>query len=86
MDKWDIIFMESKPFVEATKEFFRVVVLAMIPVAIDGLIQSTIDFRLMAITGIIAGLRFLDKFLHELGKQNSTDTEQSNLIKGLTRF
>jgi len=67
---------------EAVKEFFRIVVLAIIPVIIDGLGKQAIDWRLIGVIGAIAGLRFLDKALHEVGKE-----QDSNLMKrGLTQF
>lgn len=72
----------KEALIESTKEFFRVCVLAAIPVVIDGLAKGMVDFRVVAITAAIAGLRFVDKVLHELGKEKGNDT----LTKGLTRF
>lgn len=63
-------------FIEAVKEGLRVVVIAVIPVVIDALLSGAVDLRLVAVTGAVAGLRFLDKWLHESGVAE----------KGLTRF
>jgi hypothetical protein len=54
----------KEQIIEALKEAGRVVVLAIIPVAIDSLGRGNIDWNLVAVTGIIALLRFLDKYLH----------------------
>lgn len=67
---------------EALKELLRVVFIAVIPLAIDGLSTGNLDPKLLGITAIIAALRFLDKFLHETGKNTGNET----LEKGLTRF
>jgi hypothetical protein len=60
--------MEWKPIVESLKELLRTGMIAMIPVAIDGLAAGAIDWRLLAASGMIACLRSLDKLLHEWGK------------------
>lgn len=72
----------TQPLIEALKEMGRIMVLAAIPVLIDGLSADGLDWRLVGITVAIAGLRFLDKWLHEVGKSEGRDT----LTKGLTRF
>lgn len=69
-------------FVKAAKEFFRVVALAVVPVLIMGLQDGFVNPRAVAVIAAIAGLRFIDKFLHELGK----DTKSPALVGGLTRF
>ena len=61
---------------EALKEALRVVVLAVIPVAIDGLSNGSLNLRFVAIAGAVAALRFVDKWLHESGRAEG----------GLTRF
>lgn len=61
---------------EALKEGLRVVVLAVIPIAIEGLMNKALNIPLIGITAAIAALRFLDSWLHE--------TKLAN--KGLTRF
>lgn len=76
-------FLVSGPVVEAVKEFFRVMLLAVVPLVISYLEQGQgIDYRAMIIVAALAGLRFIDKLLHEYG----VDEENENLIKGLTRF
>lgn len=67
---------------EALKELARVVVLAVIPIAIDGLTKGEIDYKILLVAGLIAFLRGLDKLLHEIGKAKENDL----LKKGLTRF
>jgi len=67
---------------EALIEGLRVSLLAAIPVVIDGLSAGAVDWRLVGISGLIALLRFVDKYLHLLGKE----TENESLTRGLTRF
>ena len=67
-----------KAIVNVLKEAGRWVVLALIPVVLTYL--ETISAEWAGILIVI--LRVLDKFIHELGKE----TENENLITGLTRF
>lgn len=67
---------------KASLEGLRVVVLSIIPVIILGLEQGNLDWRIIALTGVIAGLRFVDKLLHEMGKESGDE----RLVTGLTRF
>jgi hypothetical protein len=67
---------------EALKELARVLLLAVIPVAIDALTKESINYGVLAVATAIAVLRALDKWLHEKGK--ATDNE--DMSKGLTRF
>lgn len=81
----------SKPSQEAVKEFFRVILLAVIPVIIGFLAVPLEDARVMVITtltiGATAGLRFVDKWLHETGKEYEKNVPaESPLTGGLTRF
>jgi len=83
--------MQDKTLIEALKELFRVIVLAIIPITIDSLASGEINYNLIAITGAIAGLRSLDKLLHEWGKEiETTGTKKkpvvSKLKGGITRF
>lgn len=71
---------------EALLELARIVALAVIPLLIDGLYQNSINLRLVGITGAVAGLRFIDKYLHSIGKQKEALGETTRLTKGLTRF
>lgn len=70
--------MDKQALLEALKEMGRVIVLAVIPVVIDCFAKGVIDWKLIAVTGFIALLRFLDKFLHE--------TAPAGTAGGLTRF
>lgn len=72
----------KKPLIEALKEMGRVVVIAVLPVLISGIEKGFVDAKVLAVVGAVAGLRFLDKFLHEAGKT----TKNKKLIAGLTRF
>lgn len=72
----------SKPVVEASKEALRVVVLSIIPVLITQVELGVLDYKVLSIVGLLALLKWLDKFLHEVGKTR----EDSSLTKGLTRF
>jgi len=72
----------SKPVIEASKEALRVVVLSIIPVLITQVELGIVNYKVVAVVGLLALLRWLDKFLHEVGKAR----EDSPLIKGLTRF
>ena len=67
---------------EAVKEALRVCLIAVIPIAIDGLGSGEFNLRAIMIVALIAALKCLDKYLHEAGK---TDGNES-LTKGLTRF
>ena len=71
-----------KWLIEAVKEFFRVMLLAVIPVVIQMLQDGQICWKTVGIIALIAGLKFIDKMLHELGK----DKDSKKLVKGLTRF
>ena len=72
---------------EATKEFFRVIVIAIIPILISNLSDAVFNWKVIAVTGAIAGLRFIDKLLHETGKElEENKTISSPLTGGLTRF
>jgi len=68
--------------VETVKELLRVALLAVIPVAVDGLSTGEVNWRLILIAGAIAALRALDKFLHLWGQEKEND----GLAKGLVRF
>ncbi len=74
--------MDSKVLWEAVKEPLRLLVLAVIPFLLVYL--GAINAEWAAV--LILVLRFIDKYLHELGKEESTKTEESTLLKGLTRF
>ena len=67
---------------EAVKELLRVVVLAAIPIMINGLNAGKLDWNLVGVACAIAGLRFVDKLLHKVGKAQNN----KKVAGGLTRF
>ncbi len=72
----------QKALIEGVKELLRVVVIAVIPVLIMSLDSGEINLKVIGITAAIAALKFIDKVLHEVGKE----LDNANLTKGLTRF
>ena len=68
----------KEALIKALKELGRVVVLALIPMAIPMLEKWEIDWKLLLVVGIIALLRGIDKYLHELAPEGEAG--------GLTRF
>jgi len=77
-----ITYSNVKPFVEALKQAGRIVLVAIIPLVINQLNSSSIDWKAIGVTGAIALLMAIDKFLHLEGKVTGSE----NLTKGLTRF
>jgi hypothetical protein len=72
---------------KATKEFFRVVVIAIIPILISSLSDDVFNWKVIVVTGAVAGLKFIDKLLHETGKElEESKATASPLTRGLTRF
>lgn len=79
----------SDSFIEALKEGLRVVVLAVIPILISGFQQNEgFDWRLVVVTGVIAFLRFVDSWLHEVNKEQPKKDQNSGLLgeRGLVGF
>ena len=72
----------SEPIKKALLESLRIVVLAILPIIVAGIESGMVDFRLIAVTGGLAFLRFIDKLLHEMGKESGDD----GMKMGLTRF
>lgn len=70
----------KKPILDASADLLRLMVLAVIPYAIDRI--AGLDLPIEVLVAITVGLKWLDKFLHKYGKEN--DVEE--LVKGLTRF
>ena len=66
----------SESVKKAIKEALRIVILAIIPIIIDGINQGEVNYILVISAGVIALLRFIDKLLHETGIAE----------KGITRF
>jgi len=75
----------NKALKESLKELSRIVVLAVIPILISGLNSTngtvSVDPNVVLVVALLALLRWLDKFLHETGKEKN-----NTLIKGITRF
>lgn len=67
---------------KALLEMGRIMAIAAIPLLVDGLTQGMINWRVIAIAVVIAGLKFWDKLLHEYGKTEGNE----KFLKGLTRF
>lgn len=79
--------MSKEIIVKSLLEFGRIIVIAVIPVALSSIEQGTIDLKAIAIAAVIAGLKAIDRLLHEIGKQTEEETgESSKLTTGLTRF
>jgi hypothetical protein len=74
--------MNTEALKKAGLELGRVVVLSIIPVIVIGVENGQFDPRVVGVVALIAALRFLDKYLHELG----TEGADTRLIKGITRF
>lgn len=68
----------KEALISALKEAGRVVVLAIIPIAISQIERGTWDWRAIIIVGAITLLRFTDKLLHKLAPEGESG--------GITRF
>jgi hypothetical protein len=77
-----ITYTDVVPLWEALKQGGRIFLVAVIPLLINQLGQDTINWRAIIITGSIAVLMAIDKFLHLEGKV----TDNKQLTKGLTQF
>lgn len=78
----DVLLPMQKEIIEAIKELLRVMVLAAVPVIITSLERGSVDYREVLVVMAIAGLKALDKYLHEIGKETGVE----EIAKGLTRF
>jgi hypothetical protein len=72
----------KQALIDATLELLRVMVLAVIPVLVDSLLLGEVNYRSLAIVAVVAGLRWLDKFLHKFGESSNRTVMEG----GLTRF
>lgn len=72
----------SEPVIEASKEALRTILLSIIPILITQIELGRFDLRIVAVVAGLAGLRWLDSWLHETGKARGNES----LTKGLTRF
>ena len=77
-----ITYSNVQPIVEAIKQAGRIVLVAIIPLVINQLNSSSIDWKAIGVTGAIALLMAIDKYLHLEGKATGSES----LTKGLTRF
>lgn len=79
-------YYERKKNMEALKEALlemaRVIVLAILPVLITMIETEQVNWKVLFTVVVIAGLRFVDKLLHEIGSEQNNES----LSKGLTRF
>ena len=66
----------------ALKEPLRLFVLALIPFGLVYFSDLPADWAVMT----VVVLRFLYKWLHEIGKARTTARVESKLLTGLTRF
>jgi hypothetical protein len=66
----------KEELLESVKEGMRVFLMAVIPLMIVEIERGEFDFKTITIAGVIAVLRFVDKYLHRSGIAE----------KGLTRF
>jgi hypothetical protein len=78
----EVIYTDIKPAVEAVKQAGRIVLVSVIPLLVVQLQNSKIDWRAIGVTGAIALLMAVDKYLHLEGKLQDND----QLTKGLTQF
>lgn len=68
--------------ITALQELARVTLLAAIPVLILGVENGQVNWEAVGIAALIAALRFIDKLLHEWGKE----TNNKLMMRGLTQF
>ena len=67
---------------EAVKEPLRLLAMAVVSFGVTELAALPYEW----IPVLVLMLRFTDKLLHQIGKENSTTKEKSSLTGGLTRF
>lgn len=77
-----ITYTDVSPIIEAIKQAGRIIAVAIVPLLISQLQNNSIDWKAIGVTGAIALLMGIDKYLHLEGKV----TENESLTKGLTRF
>lgn len=70
--------MNKNAIWEAVKEPLRLLVLAVIPLVLVYFQAINTEWAIL----IVGALRFVDKLLHEIGKENGDE----NLTKGIVRF
>ena len=77
-----ITYTDVSPFIEAIKQAGRIIAVAIVPLLISQLTNNSFDLRTVAVTGTVALLMAVDKYLHLEGKLEKNES----LTKGLTRF
>ena len=53
------------PYIEGLKELARVALIAVVPIIISGLEAGKLDWKLVLVSGVIAILKAVDKFVHK---------------------
>lgn len=64
--------MNKEALIEALKEVGRVILMAVVPLVVVGLESGSLDFKVIFTAGLIAGLRFIDKYLHETAPKGTS--------------
>jgi hypothetical protein len=84
--------MIKEAILRGLTEFGRVALIATLPLIISGLEANSLDWRVIAIAGVIAVLKAIDRGVHEYGvleeeKKSTAKKEfESKYITGLVRF
>jgi hypothetical protein len=73
--------MNIEPLKEGVKEGVRLLMIAVLPVVISQLGQGSIDYKAIAIIGIIAILRGVEKYFYELGKETGDMNKVSRILE-----
>jgi len=82
-----VSFTNKEILIKGVLEFLRIIVIAVIPVLVSSLEKGAVDLKAIAIVGVIAGLKAIDKLLHEVGVEKEEETGvPSEFITGLVRF
>ena len=71
----------NSAFVESLKEFIRMSLIAAIPVVIAGLEAGAVEWRIVAVAAVVAFLRAVDKFLHEMEVKSPLDLKSLDALK-----
>lgn len=53
------------PYIEGLKELARIALIAVVPILISGLEAGKLDWKLVLVSGVIAILKAVDKFVHK---------------------
>jgi hypothetical protein len=74
--------VNKEALLEAIKEPLRLLVLAVIPFLLEYFGKIGTEWAIV----LVIILRFVDKYVHELGVEQSTTKVESPLVTGITRF